>query len=190
SADVCELELEPTNVYAITPSITYLPDVVFDFKEDFEDAGIKFQPVDKSVGMSKTSDPSQVFRYLNEKSNYSGLIRLLPEDSSFFEVETSKTFVKSSKATYYFLEMNYCFTHNVEVGIYYHYGGRNYQYPICGIYGYKERGGASGWKKAYVNLSEAVNSIQVSDYEVYFKGIRKGTDTALYLFDNIKVLYN
>ena len=187
--DEYTMDLQPTQVYTLAPSFSYLSSTVFEFKEDFEDAGIKFEPVENSVSLSKTSDPALIFKHLNEHSRYSGMIELLPEDSTYFEVQTSVSFPR--KMTYCFLEMNYRFTHNVEVGIYYHYNGRNYQYPVCGIYGSTERGGDFSWKKIYVNLTDVMNanSLMITDFEIYFKGIKNRQDTALYLFDNIKVLY-
>ena len=178
----------PTQVYELTPSFTYKESTEFAFREDFEDAGINFEPVDKSVSISKTSDPALVFTYLKENSRYSGIIQLLPEDSTYFEVQTTRSFTK--KLTYCFLEMNYYFTHDVEMGIYYHYQGRNYQCPIKGIYGSGPISGKPEWKKIYLNLTETLNSSTlITDFEIYFKGIKNKKDTAVYLFDNIKVLY-
>lgn len=188
TVDVRNMELIPSKTYTITPSFTYSDNAEFAYKEDFEDAGIKFAPIDNSVPMSKTSDPSLIFDYKNENSRYSGYISLMPEDSTYFEVQTTTTF--SKKKTYCFMEMNYNFTHDVEVGIYYHYSGRNYQYPICGIYGSKSKSNSTGWKKIYINLTEALNSSTlISDFEIYIKGIKEKQDTAVYMFDNIKVLY-
>ena len=188
NVDIRNMDLVETMTYKLTPQFTYKESTDFEFKEDFEDAGVKVGPVDSSSNMVKTSDASLVFTFPNEKSRYSGMIQLLPEDSTFFEVQTTKTFIKNSKMTYCFMEMNYNFTHNVEVGIYYHYNGRNYQYPICGIYGASKNG--RGWKKIYINLTEALNSsTMIKDFEIYFKGIKNKQDTAIYLFDNIKVLY-
>ncbi len=186
TADVRQMQLESKKTYTLTPSFTYEPRTIFEFKEDFEDAGIKFSAVEGSASLSKTSDPSLIFSYPKEVNHYSGLIALRP-DETFFEVQTSYSFPK--KETYCFMEMNYRITHNIEVGLYYHYNGRTIQYPICGIYGSTVRGNAE-WKKIYINLTEALNSSSyISHFEIYVKGVKNVGDSATYLFDNIKVLY-
>lgn len=185
SSHICQMELKKGRTDTVSPSFTYHPTVSFLFREDFEDAGIKFSAVDSSKGMSKISDRKQLHLLPGEVNHYAGCMALNPTDS-FFEVETNVTLKR--QGTYTFLEMDYCTTENLEVGIYYHLNGRNIQTPICGIYRTGDLAGRR-WRKIYINLTEAVNSNSlVSTYEVYLKSVKPAQDSAVYLFDNIKIV--
>ena len=182
---ICYTELEKGRTDTLVPTFSYQSVVSFDFKEDFEDAGIKFSAVDSSPVMGKTSDKNDIFSHAGEVNHYSGLISLGPDDT-YFEVVTNSAL--KNRQTYTFLEMDYCMTGDIEVGIYYHYNGRSIQTPIGGIY----RTGTLAerrWKKIYMNLTEAVNSNSlVTNYEVYIKAVKSSSDSAVFLFDNIKIV--
>ena len=181
----CYTEFKEGCCDTLYPTFSYQPSVKFVFKEDFEDAGVKFSPVDSSIGMSKTSDKQLVFSYPGEVNHFSGCIAMKPEQT-YFEVITSVSFKK--QLTYAFLEMDYNVTVDYEVGIYYQYNGRNIQTPICGVYRTGTLG-KSQWKKIYINLTEAVNSnMNASQYKVYLKAVKTPADSALFLFDNIKIV--
>lgn len=185
TSDIRQMELKAKRCDTIRPSFTYMPTAVFLFKEDFEDAGIKFSAVDSGIGMQKTAESGLLFSYPHESNHYSGYIALGPEDT-YFEVKTNVSMKK--QLTYTFLEMNYNTTEDMEVGIYYHYNGRAVQTPLCGIYRTGSRGNST-WRKIYVNLTEAVNANSyASTYEVYIKSVKAVSDSAVYLFDNIKIV--
>ena len=182
---ICFASLVKGKTDTIVPAFSYQSSVSFDFKEDFEDAGIKFSGVDTSIGMSKISDRKMIFSYPGEANHYSGCIALGPDDT-YFEVMTSTALKK--QRTYTFLEMDYSITGDIEVGIYYHINGRSIQTPIGGVYRTASIDRCH-WKKIYINLTEAVNgNSYVSDYEVYIKAVKSQSDSAVYLFDNIKIV--
>jgi hypothetical protein len=182
---ICQTELKKGEMDTLVPTFSYQPTVVFDYKEDFEDAGVKFSAVDSSKGMTKVSDRKQLFLHPGEVNHYAGCVSLAPGET-YFEVVTNVPLKK--QRTYTFMEMDYCVTADMEVGIYYRLNGRSIQTPICGIY----RTGSPvdhQWKKIYINLTEAVNGNSlVSNYEVYIKSVKQDADTAVYLFDNIKIV--
>ena len=185
TSHICYPHLEKRGFDTLVPSFTYHSSVSFDFKEDFEDAGIKFTGLDSSKGMSKISDKKQLYMHPGEVNHFAGCMSLTPRDS-FFEVVTNVSFKRAH--TYTFLEMDYCTTNDMEVGIYYHLNGRNIQSPICGVYRTGDFA-SRRWKKIYINLTEAVNGNSlVSTYEVYFKSVKPTKDSAVYLFDNIKIV--
>ncbi|MBO4282970.1 MAG: hypothetical protein J5873_07270 [Bacteroidales bacterium] len=185
TSHITYVDLERKRCDTLRPAFAYTPTTTFLFKEDFEDAGIMFSSVDSSIGIQKTDDKKLRFSYPKEPNRYSGCIALRPEDT-YFEVTTNTSMKKQQ--TYTFLEMNYNITENMEIGIYYHYNGRAIQTPICGIYRTGSMGN-SQWKKIYVNLTEAVNAnMYVTKYEVYLKAVKSVSDSALFLFDNIKIV--
>ncbi|MBO4774486.1 MAG: hypothetical protein IKX13_04935 [Bacteroidales bacterium] len=182
---ICYPHLEKRRCDTLVPSFTYHSSVFFDFKEDFEDAGIKFTGLDSSKGMSKVADRKELCFHPGEVNHYAGQITL-GQGESYFEVVTNVALKK--QRTYTFLEMDYCVTGDMEVGIYYQLNGRKIQTPIGGVY----RTGTlkdKEWKKIYINLTEAVNGNSlVSNYEVYVKAVKPLSDSAVFLFDNIKIV--
>ena len=182
---ICQTELKKGQKTTLYPSFSYHSTVIFDYKEDFEDAGVKFSAVDSSKGMSKISEKRYLQMHPGEVNHFAGCVSLAPKET-YFEVETNVPLKR--QRTYTFMEMDYCTTENLEVGIYYHLNGQRIQSPICGIY---RTGSLSScqWKKIYINLTEAVNGNSlVSNYEVYLKSVKQAADSAVYLFDNIKIV--
>ena len=85
---ICYPHLEKRRCDTLVPSFTYHSSVFFDFKEDFEDAGIKFTGLDSSKGMSKVADRKELCFHPGEVNHYAGQITL-GQGESYFEVVTN-----------------------------------------------------------------------------------------------------
>ena len=184
---ICYPQLERRRCDTLRPSFSYHTTVSFDFKDNFEDAGVKFTAVDSSKGMSKSWDKRDLLVIAGEEnfSHYAGMITLGPGEN-YFEVETNSLLERHR--TYTFMELDYCMSENMEVGIYYQLNGHNIQSPICGVYR-TGKPNERNWRKIYINLTEAVNGNSlVSKYKVYFKAVKSVSDSAVFLFDNIKIV--
>jgi hypothetical protein len=182
-------------VDTISAVFHYLPSVKIALKEDFESAGLKFFPITGSAALEKTQDPALLFHYPNEGNNFSGIIQLPFADTVYhFEIKTSDQALpfNANSATDCFVELNYCFTENVEIGIYAHSSTSSTarQYSICNIVGSPDN---SEWSKIYVNLTDVMSSATVNmnmtHFDIYMKCGIPRNKTARFLFDNIKVIH-
>lgn len=187
------VDLEIDTIYSFRPSFTYASYVNFAFKEDFEDAGLKFTAIEGSPPLEKTGDPKDVFQHKGEVNNYSGKISVLDTGSSFFEIITNDAYaLKNTNTQYCFIELNYKMDIpesddiNVEVGLYVNTTtGQTVQCPLIKI---KK---SSIWKKMYINVTETMHeqSTYMKDFTVYIKGTTQTGVTASCFFDNIKLVY-
>lgn len=186
------INLTKGKIDTIVPEFRYLDSLKFPLIEDFESAGLKFSSVPNSAELKKTNDNNLIFHNGNEPNTYSGIIELpTADDISFFEIKTtSALWLNSYSATYCFVELNFCFTENVEIGMYCYYKSSSpRQIALTNIIG-KENN--TEWNKIYVNLTKEMGDATaagMTHFEVYMKsGIPKGK-TARYLFDNIKLIH-
>jgi hypothetical protein len=177
----------------------YYEVVEFPLKEDFESAGLAFSS-NTGAALNKTQDTSLLFHYPNERNNFSGIIQLPFEDTVyFFEIKTTSPLrFNSLSATDCFVEINYCFTEDVEIGIYAHSKNSSTsitrQYSICNIIGSSDNmGDHPQWGKIYVNLTDimanATTAMNMTHFDIYMKCGIPRDKTARFLFDNIKVAH-
>ena len=170
---------------------SYKKNAKFPIIEDFENAGLKFFSPDSNVTLNKTKDNNLVFRHGNEVNNFSGIIELPVNDVHNFEIKTTSPLrLNSNSAMDCFVEMNFCFTENVEIGMYCHFPNSNSkQVTLITIIG---RENNTDWNKIYVNLAKEMKdatAMGMTHFDIYMKsGVPKGK-YARYLFDNIKVVY-
>ena len=188
------INLRKGEIDTVFPVFKYQEIVKFPIIEDFENAGLKFFSIDSGVVLRKTNDNSLVFRNGNEPNNFSGIIELPASDNIyFFEIKTTSPLMfNSSSAIDCFVELNFCFTQNVDIGIYCHYpSASSKQVPIITIIGQENN---TEWNKIYVNLTKEMvdattSTFGMTHFDVYMKsGVPKGK-TARYLFDNIKIVH-
>ncbi len=182
-------------VDTISPSFSYQTSVKFSFIEDFESAGLKFYSIPGSAELKKTQDSSLIFHYRNEPNNFSGIIELPDADTiHYFDIRTtSPIYLNSNSVSECFVEINYCFTQNVEIGLYCYSSSSSVttkQVPIANIVGTQDN---LTWNKVYINLTDemadATINMGMTHFNIYMKsGISRG-NTARFLFDNIKVVY-
>ena len=189
------VHLEKGKIDTISAVFRYLDYVKFALMENFESAGLKFHSVNGGAELKKTQDTSLLFHYRNEPNNFSGIIELPAADSIyFFEIQTTSPLQLNAKsADMCFVELNFCFDYNVEIGIYCHFPAsssmKTLQIPIANIIG---RENNTEWNKIYINLTDEMADVKVSSmthFDIYMKcGIPKNKK-AKFLFDNIKVVH-
>ncbi len=160
--------------------ITYLDNVKFAWKEDFEDGGVSLQRRSSSdTGIYKSNLSANVF-----EGFYSGLISL-NQNQSFFEVETINNFILPKNGSPVFLEMNYKTNNPVRVGLLAYYSSKIIQISTVVL------NPSSDWKKIYINftpdLSELYSAI---DFKVFFGEYKSSTNQEVnVIFDNIKLVH-
>jgi hypothetical protein len=189
------VNLTKGKIDTISPLFHYDESVIFDIIEDFESAGLTFSPVEGSATLNKTQDSSLIFHYPNEINNFSGIIQLPFEDTVYhFEIKTTEPIYLTANSVKVacFVELNYCFSENVEIGIYAHSSSSSIisrQYSICNIMGTSNL----EWGKIYVNLTNIINSATVdmtmTHFDIYMKCGISRNKTGRFLFDNIKVIH-
>lgn len=188
------INLTKGKIDTIVSVFNYVDYIKFALKEDFESAGLKFSSVSESKVLEKTQESSLLFHYPNEPNNFSGIIQLPFQDTiNFFEIKTTDPiYLDATSTTVCFVEMNYRFEENVEIGIYAYSSSSAYsnrQYSICNIIGTPD----SEWGKIYINLTDvmldATVNMTMSHFDIYLKCGISSNKTARFLFDNIKVIY-
>lgn len=124
--------------------------------------------------------------YLNKNA---GIVKFI--DTSYFEAITKVSYeLPKTLDNVILLELNYCTNQSFTVGISPNIGGyeTSYRYPVFVVNSTGMR-----WNKIYINLSNAVGSFQnTKKFNIYFaaskKKIDSPMDTAVLIFDNIKLL--
>ncbi|MDR0603220.1 MAG: hypothetical protein LBG80_02820 [Bacteroidales bacterium] len=191
-----KVNLAKGKIDTISPVFHYNEDVTFDILEEFESAGLTFSPGEGSAPLNKTQDTSLMFHYPNEMNNFSGIIQLPFEDTVYhFEIKTKEPLHLNANSVKVacFVEMNYCFSEDVEIGVYAHSSSSSVsvpqQYSICNIMGTSNL----EWGKIYVNLTDIINSATVNmsmtHFDIYMKCGISRNKTGRFLFDNIKVIH-
>jgi hypothetical protein len=192
------LTLTKEKIDTLIPSFTYQNNVQFLLMEDFESAGLKFSPDSGSAPLEKTQDTFLLFRHANEVNRFSGIITLPYADTlPFFEIKTtSPLYFTYPGDFYYFVEINYCFSQNVEIGLYCHSADQTpRQVPIVIVKGQENLQWEKEppWEKIYVNLTDEISAAysqtQMTHFDIYMKSSVPVGKTARYLFDNIKIVY-
>ncbi len=124
------------------------------------------------------------------------MITISPEDSlSYFEIKSQ---LITKLPIDCFVELNYWFTEDVEVGVYCYTSNSQYKPKKVGIANIRasdmdEKG--ETWKKIYINLTDELNGasgsegIDMDSFAVYFSGGTSDAKEARFLFDNIKLIY-
>lgn len=193
------LNLKKGQIDTISLEFSYYDNVKFPLIENFESAGLKFSPIEGSAELKKTNVDSFLFHHHNEANSFSGKIELPASDSIyFFEIRTAAPLnFNATSAKYCFVELNFCFTENVEIGMYCHYppnsSVRTQQVAIVNIKGEEKYMKEPEWNKIYVNLTKEMvdaTAMGMTHFDIYMKsGIQRGK-TARFLFDNIKIAHH
>ena len=177
--------VDENSIVHITPTFRYADNTTFVLKEDFEAAGVCFEPTVASQGeLTTTSVPGEVFvnTQQKEKNVYSGKV-VLDEGKTFFEVLSNSSFdlpCKGSNST--FLELNYKCTHKFYVGL--NIGGSQRTVILYIV-------PTDQWKKIYINLTPTLVNNGISTGHRLFIGASVPEDEqAVFLFDNIKLIHN
>lgn len=164
-------------------TVTYRTNTLFAWMENFDQPGLSLDTTSKSdVSIDKTNDPDKIF---SETGNsYSGIVQLTA-DSTVFEAVTSEKFEFPSAGNSVFLEMNYKINHKLVVGVFYLSSGIRYQRPLIVL------NESDDWKKVYINLTvPKYDTPNATDFQIFFGAQKEdGTDDALFLIDNLKLVH-
>ena len=165
----------------INPVLEYNPATVFEFMEDFENAGINFTyPSSSQVNFVKSSPGFE--------GSYSGLIDLT-SGLDYFEAQTPVLTNLPNDDSDVFLEINAKTNDLILVGIY----AGSQQVPMYYI---NESDGK--WNKIYFSLNEAVQKYSSYDIKVFFSiqrdtnpddNGRTSPDHIQAYLDNIKIIH-
>jgi hypothetical protein len=196
------VNLKKGQIDTLYPSFTYTDYTQFYLIEDFESAGIKFKTYGTSAPLTKTSDKDLIFHHPKEINNYSGYIELPYKNDSatvyHFEIRTvNPVELTYLNADYCLLEINFCITNHVEIGMIRHSANPSIpdkQIPLANLSGIdKTQNQKPIWKKVYVNFTQEIgeaSASQMKNFDIYIRSTIASNDKAQYLFDNIKVVYS
>lgn len=170
-----EINFIPDQIISIFPITEYNKKSTFAWSEDFEGISVSFvKASDSDTIIKMTSEKTMVF-----EGSGSGLAIMDPAHPRLDITSASLFHVNSEKI---FLEFNYRSEVTFEVGIS-GFSNSNSSYSIAGIYP------AYTWKKMYVNIKLALNTVQANSFKIYFKA-RHNTSfpSSKVQLDNIKLL--
>jgi hypothetical protein len=185
--------LTKEKVDTIRPSSTYINAAQFHFIDNFEEQTV-FSSVE-GASLHIGNDDDLRFKYPNEYNGKYGIITISPEDSlPYFEIKSPTI---TNLPIDCFVELNYWFTEDVEVGIYCYTSSSQYKSKKIGIANIRASDTKEGetWKKIYINLIDEINNesgsggIDMDSFAVYFIGSASSGENARFLFDNIKLIY-
>ena len=177
----------------LRPSATYIDAAKFHFIDNFEEQTV-FSSVE-GAPLNIGNDDDLRFKYPGEYNGKYGIITISPEDSlPYFEIKSPTI---TSLPIDCFIELNYWFTEDVEVGIYCYTSNSQYKSKKIGIANIRASDTEKGesWKKIYINLIDEINNesgssgINMDSFAFYFIGSASNGKNARFLFDNIKLIY-
>jgi hypothetical protein len=178
------IDLQPSKIDTIQPSLTYATSTNFLWLEDFDNVGISLiRSATSANPVSRT--PYKAF----EGANCMAAITTL--DNRIWQAETADDFaVKISGPT--FLELNYRTTTTLNIGAMVINGGIPQTIPYLSLRSTIDTATQqSVWKKVYVNLSSVVKSQGANArFKVIFSNIHNATDpqTDSIFIDNLKLM--
>lgn len=185
------VKLTKEKVDTLRPSATYIDAAKFHFIDNFEEQTV-FSLVE-GAPLNIGNDDNLRFKYPNEYNGKYGIITISPEDSlSYFEIKSPTI---TSLPIDCFIELNYWFTEDVQVGIYCYTSNSQYKSKKIGIANIRASDIEKGetWKKIYINLIDEINyewdRINMDGFAFYFIGNASHGESARFLFDNIKLIY-
>jgi hypothetical protein len=182
------LVLSPDSVTIISPEFEYYDNVVFVWREDFEDASLSIKRGNKSdTSIYRTEPANYPGAFLDEYSQYSG-IAFLDDNNSTLELESDngdgEGFV-INRGDFVFLELHFKTTVPLLVGMY-------IQRNLVGIEDrpYIILNNTDEWKKIYINFTPIVNEVSDAiNFKVYFLASKsEGEDDHQIMLDNIKLI--
>jgi hypothetical protein len=183
------VSLVPDSVVVINPSFTYLDNVEFIWREDFEDESLAIKEGNGSdTNIFRTYPANSPEALLDENSEYSGVV-YLDDERSNMELVTDNGDgggFALRQGDFVFLEINCKSTTPVLVGMY---------IRRTSIGGVENRpfimlNSSEDWNKVYINFTPIVNEYpDATEFKVYFMAEKAATESdQKVMFDNIKIL--
>jgi hypothetical protein len=182
------INLVPGETYEISPEVEYFSAATFPWIEDFEDRSISLIKSGTDVtsdSIQLTIDPLLVHDY----GDFSKVSAFNVMDTGFqkFENSTISDFdLPRNQAIY--LEMNYNLETNMQMGMYAYNDAGDVigQFPVLFLFATEGK-----WKKAYISLSEDVNTPTFADatFKIFFEVQRTSSEPTKNYFDNLKIVH-
>ena len=160
---------------SLTPRVSYKPETIIDWFENFEDPGVTFDTTSLSdVAIHDT---------LIDGSKVGAVI--LQGDLEDFQAVSFDAFAFPEPSIAFFLEMDYKCDHEFEVGLVISEDGILSTEPVMLI------NPIDHWNKIYIDLRLMASSYNTaSSYAVYFAASKwESVERAEILLDNIKILH-
>ncbi len=182
------INLVPSEIDTLIPTIRYRENVIFPWLEDFEDQSISLERSGSNTTIDSlviTGNSDLVYNFDGVSNRFSGEV---VSDTGFqiFENSSVQLFDLPRKGQEIYLEFNYKTDAELIAGIYPISGSVVAGVPIVNFFATDE------WKKAYVSLKEDVNSAAYAgfDFRVFFHQQTNNTEMVpkIYL-DNIKLVH-
>jgi len=165
---------------------TYEQSTTFEWLEDFDSGALSIDTTSLSATkLHRTSDPSLIFKYKNERNDYSAMATL-SGDSTLFECATIEYFELPKTGTPVFLEMNYKNDFNLTVGLIYITSTHEvHQHSVLILNPTEE------WNKVYINFTPTISVLYFAQKFKVFIGMMKNDPsvTATIYLDNLKLVY-
>lgn len=174
-----DLELFPDSELHINPTVSYHDAVVFEWLEDFEDAGFGLAATD--ISESEVVRVGGAEAYEGQSAKFS-----LDAGELFFECKASDPYVLPGGGNPVFLEFMYRCDHTFAVGLFSRDPGGTLQTPLLALTPTED------WNYVYVNLTDVVSSnatfIEHWPYFGFFRANGFEEDINVYI-DNIRLIH-
>jgi len=165
---------------------TYYNDLIFAWKEDFEQPGITLIETSASDTVIKHTFPANnPDAFISPNSKYSGIISLTDEKPIYSAVSMNSFLLPKIQSDPVLLELNFKSNNLFYVGLLMNLPGGLKKVPLL-IMNHSEE-----WNKIYINLGPniALNS-GATNYKVYFEsGLEYENELAKIYLDNIKLIH-
>lgn len=170
----------PHEITTIKPHTEYKEETVFEWSENFEDAGQSLSNITKTSIVNVNDTVCD--------GNTSGAIFLTNTDSTrYFEAHTTGFVLPKNRNNPIYQEINYKCDNPFEFGIYINNDkDSSYtKFPVITI------NPSDSWNKIYIELTHAINDNPIaSSYSIYFSALKSDTvDQANIYLDNLKLLH-
>lgn len=183
-----QMNLVRDSIISLQPTFHYFPSSQINiWHEDFEDANnYDLQATSESdTTLSVTQQADHVY-----EGTGSGIVHLT-QDKPYFRASTNEAFTPT-KGQKFYVEMDYRSTDTIGVGILANSINNTYvRYADVFLKETRDEQGVLRWKKAYLDLTNAVGSeVNASSFEVFIEVIKTDNETpGTICLDNIKVLH-
>jgi hypothetical protein len=181
--------MEPAVIDSISPVLTYKSSTKFHWVEDFEDFSISLE----KTGITRTIDtltitnlPSEVFEFNKPGNRYSGKVNFRSKKGTF-ENSSIEIFDLPRSTSDIYLEVNYKSDVAVQFGLY-PTSGTTIDFGIPVYFTFPN---PSEWKKAYIRMSDDVNSAENTGkkFRIFINAVNNEDKSAVILIDNLKLLH-
>lgn len=181
--------LRPTVIDTLKPLIFYKEAVTFPWIEDFEDLAVSLEKtgVTRTIdSLNITSLSNEVFDFGKAGNRYSGKVDFRSKIGTF-ENSSIGIYDLPRATSDIYLEVNYKSDVPISFGLY-PTSGSSLDFGIPVYYSFAN---PTEWKKAYVRLSDDVNTNANAGkkFRIFINAVNKEAKPAVILIDNIKLLH-